>query len=115
MSTIEPTKTFRTHRMLCHMLRALGYPRIVSLDSFRKPNFKLIADILYWLCVKLEPNTEISANINGEAERVFFVKNTLGLLIAKVRININPKNIYYADYRAIAELYKIVEVLYRGL
>lgn len=115
MSSIEPTKTFRTHRMLCHMLRALGYARIISFDSFRKPNFKLVADILYWLCVKLDPSTEISANINGEAERVFFVRNTLGLLIAKVRINVNPKNVYYADYRAIGELYKIVEVLYRGL
>ena len=115
MITIEPNKTYRTHRMLCHMLRALGYQRVISLDSFRKPNFKLVADILYWLCNKLEPNTEISSNINGEAERVFFIKNTLGLLISKVRVNVNPKNVYYADYRVISELFKIVEVLYKGL
>ena len=97
------------------MLASLGYSRVVSLDSFRKPNFKLVADILFWLCNKLEPSNEISPNINGETERVFFVKSTLSLLVAKVRINISPKNIYYSDYRAIDELIKIVELLYNGL
>lgn len=33
-------------------LRALGYPRRVSVDSFRKPNFPLVADVLYWLVHK---------------------------------------------------------------
>lgn len=31
------------------MLRALGYPRLVSVDNFRSPNFALVADCLYWM------------------------------------------------------------------
>ena len=61
-------------RMICHFLQSAGYPRPVSLDSFRKSNFILVADILYWLCGRFDPNHGISANINGEAERVHFMK-----------------------------------------
>ena len=31
------------------MLRALGFPRLVSLENFRQPNFPLAAEILTWL------------------------------------------------------------------
>ncbi len=31
------------------MLRSLGYPRLVSIENFRTPNFKLVAEILTWL------------------------------------------------------------------
>ncbi len=100
--------------MLCHVLRGFGYQRTISFDSFRKPNFMLVADILFWLCGKLDPNNGISPNINGEAERVFFLKQTLSLLVSKTRVNINPLMIYYSDYRCVSELLKIVNLLYRG-
>ena len=35
--------SFRDLRCLTESLRVLGYPQIVSLDSFREPNFKLVA------------------------------------------------------------------------
>jgi hypothetical protein len=30
-------------------MRALGYPRVISLDNFRAPNFELVAECLSWL------------------------------------------------------------------
>lgn len=30
-------------------MRALGYPRVISMDNFRSPNFMLVADCLEWL------------------------------------------------------------------
>jgi len=30
-------------------MRALGYPRLVSMENFRTPNFSLVAEILIWL------------------------------------------------------------------
>ena len=30
-------------------MKTLGYPRLISMDNFRTPNFELVADILYWL------------------------------------------------------------------
>lgn len=111
---ISQKKTYRQSKTLCHMLQVLGYKKAISLDSFRKPNFKLIADILYWLCKKMDSGTTISPNINGEIERVNFLKNTLSLLVSKTRVNINPKNIYFSDYRSIPELIKIISLLYKG-
>lgn len=35
--------SFRDLRQLTENLRVLGYPRTVSLDAFREPNFKLVA------------------------------------------------------------------------
>lgn len=31
------------------MMRALGYPRLISMDNFRSPNFPLVSEILQWL------------------------------------------------------------------
>ena len=31
------------------MMRALGYPRQISMENFRNPNFDLVADVLRWL------------------------------------------------------------------
>lgn len=111
---IAPLHIFRKAKMLNHILKVLGYSKFVSVESFRKPNFKLIADILYWLCLKLEPTLEISTNINGESDRVVFVKSTVSLLVFHTRIQINPLNIYFADHRAIVELLKILEIFHQG-
>ena len=31
------------------IMRSLGFPRPVSVESFRSPNFELVADCLFWL------------------------------------------------------------------
>jgi hypothetical protein len=31
------------------VMKALGYPRLISMENFRLPNFELVADCLYWL------------------------------------------------------------------
>lgn len=104
----------RRARMLAHILKVLGYSKFVSLESFRRPNFKLLADVLYWLCLTLDPATDISPNINGEADRVQFVKAAVSLLVFHTRVNVNPVQLYYADHRAVEELLKILEVFHQG-
>jgi clusterin-associated protein 1 len=52
------------------MLRYLNYPRLISLENFVKPNFELVADILYWLAQRYDPQTEIPDDINQEKDRV---------------------------------------------
>lgn len=49
--------SYRECRNLCEMLRSLNYPRLISLENFVKPNFELVADILYWLAQKYDPQT----------------------------------------------------------
>lgn len=31
------------------MMRALGYPRLISMENFRNPNFPLVAEVMRWL------------------------------------------------------------------
>ena len=37
------------HADFTEMMRALGYPRLISMENFRSPNFPLVAEILTWL------------------------------------------------------------------
>lgn len=48
------------------MMNSLGYNKFISMNSFRKSNFRLMADILYWLCKKLYPKNNLSTDINDE-------------------------------------------------
>lgn len=34
------------------MMRALGYPRLISMENFRSPNFPLVAEVLKWLVLR---------------------------------------------------------------
>ena len=99
-------------RKLCEMMRKLGYTRIISLESFKKPNFELVADILDWLASRIDPNTEIPASLETERDRVTFMKTVCALLTTKARIKISPMNLYYADFHAVPELIKIASMLY---
>lgn len=31
------------------MMRSLGYPRLISMENFRSPNFPLVGEVLIWL------------------------------------------------------------------
>lgn len=55
------------------IMRALGYPRLISLDNFRVPNFQLVADALYWMVKRYDPDVDISDNIESENDRVDFL------------------------------------------
>ena len=34
---------------LCEMARVLSYPRLISMENFRQPNFPLVAELMTWL------------------------------------------------------------------
>ena len=55
-------------------MRSLGYPRIISMENFRVPNFKLVADITYWLIKRFDPNADIPDSISDERDRVEFIR-----------------------------------------
>ena len=105
--------SYRECRSLCEMLRSLNYNRIVSLENFSKPNFELVADILYWLAQKYDPQADISDDINEEKDRVEFMRTIVNLFAVKARIKLNPKKLYQADSDAVTEILKITSLLYK--
>ena len=41
--------SYRELRNFCEIMRSLNYPRTVSMENFRVANFKLTAEIIFWL------------------------------------------------------------------
>lgn len=63
------------------MLRALGYPMLVSMESFRTPNFPLVADLLVWLAKRFDPDVDIPKDIETEDERVVLIRNAAQFMV----------------------------------
>lgn len=106
--------SFRELRNLTEMMRALGYPRPVSMENFRKPNFELVSDMLYWMVKKYDPHASVSEEIDTEDDRIEFLTNVVTEVMAKARIRLNAKKLYAADGFAVKELIKLARVLYEA-
>ena len=58
--------SFRDLRSLTEMMRALGYPRLISLENFRQPNFRLVSEMLSWLVKRFDPNADLPTDVDTE-------------------------------------------------
>ena len=103
--------SYRELRNFCEIMRALGYPRIISIENFRRPNFELVANVLYWLAQRYDPQADISDNIEEERHRVEFIKQVATLFASKARIKLNTRKLYGADGYAVQEILKVATVL----
>ncbi|XP_028914390.1 clusterin-associated protein 1 isoform X1 [Ornithorhynchus anatinus] len=107
--------TFRDLRNFTEMMRTLGYPRHISMENFRTPNFGLVSEMLLWLVKRYEPHTDIPSDIETEQDRVFFIKAIAQFMATKAHIKLNTKKLYQADGYAVKELLKITSVLYNAM
>ena len=92
-------------------MRTLGYPRAISMDNFRTPNFPVVADILYWLVLRYDPSAKIPDDIDTETQRVTFLTAVGQVVAKKARLVLKTKNLYCADGRAVKELLKLATIL----
>ncbi|CAH2307568.1 clusterin-associated 1 isoform X2 [Pelobates cultripes] len=97
------------------MTRALGYPRLISVENFRSPNFPLVSEVLIWLVKRYEPQNDIPIDVETEQDRVFFIKAVAQFMATKAHIKLNTKRLYQADGYAVKELLKITSVLYNAM
>ncbi|NP_001386403.1 clusterin-associated protein 1 isoform 2 [Rattus norvegicus] len=107
--------SFRDLRNFTEMMRALGYPRHISMENFRTPNFGLVSEVLLWLVKRYEPQTDIPSDTETEQDRVFFIKAIAQFMATKAHIKLNTKKLYQADGYAVKELLKITSVLYNAM
>lgn len=73
-----------------------------------------MADILYFLCSKIDSKSGISTSINDQNERVNFIKNSLSFLESKIGLQISPLSLYQADSECVLELLKITSLFCDG-
>ncbi|XP_041791365.1 clusterin-associated protein 1 homolog [Chelmon rostratus] len=107
--------SFRDLRNFTEMMRALGYPRLISMENFRTPNFTLVAEILVWLVKRYEPQMDIPTDVDTESDRIFFIKAVAQFMATKAHIKLNTKRLYQADGYAVKEMLKITSVLYSAM
>ena len=106
--------SFRELQNFCEMMRSLGYPRIISMENFRIPNFNLVAEIIFWLATRLDKKADIPDNIEDEKSRVEFIKSACAFFYNNLKIQLNLKKLYAADGHAVQELNKILTILYNA-
>ena len=97
------------------MTRVLGYPRLISVENFRQPNFPLLAELLKWLVKRYDPHTDIPTETDTESDRIIFVKSVAQFMATKAHIKLNTKKLYQADGYVVKELLKMTTVLYNAL
>ncbi|XP_033740635.1 clusterin-associated protein 1-like isoform X2 [Pecten maximus] len=107
--------SFKDLRNFTEMTRALGYPRLISMENFRTPNFPLVAEVLKWLVKRYDPNADIHGDTDTEQDRVIFVKSVAEFMATKAHIKLNTKKLYQADGYAVKELLKVTSVLYNAM
>lgn len=107
--------SYRDIKTFCEMARVLGYPRLISIENFRQPNFVLLAELLKWLVKRYDPHVDLPTEIDTEADRILFVKSVAQFMATKAHIKLNTKKLYQADGTVVRELLKMTSVLYSAL
>ncbi|XP_044160962.1 clusterin-associated protein 1 [Bufo gargarizans] len=107
--------SYRDLRNFTEMMRALGYPRLISMENFRSPNFPLVSEVLIWLVKRYEPNMTLPVDVDTEQDRVFFIKAVAQSMATKAHIKLNTKKLYQADGYSVKELLKVTTVLYNAM
>jgi clusterin-associated protein 1 len=107
--------TFREVRQFAEIVRTLGYPNAVGIDSFDTPNFALMAELLRWLATLYDPDIVVIPELTHEHGRVEFVRSIVQQLAVRSGIRLNPRKLYTSDRFAVRELLKIAAPIYRGV
>ena len=107
--------SYRDLRSLTEMMRALGYPRLISLENFRQPNFQLVAEMLSWLVKRFDPAADLPNEIDTADERVMFIRSVVQFMATKANVKLHAKKLYQSDGYAVKEILKVPSVLYNAM
>ena len=106
--------SYREARNFCEIMRSLGFNRTISMENFKIPNFKLIAEILYWFINRYDPKANIPDEIDEEKDRVNFILYVAKFFWTNLKLKINTKKLYASDSGSLSELLKIAETFYNA-
>lgn len=92
---------------LSSLMVQLGFPRPVSVDSFRAPNFGLMSACLFHLVSAIAPDCGLAYDVQTPEDRAYFVATAVSLAQAKARVRLNARRLYASDAAAARELRKL--------
>lgn len=107
--------SFREINQFVSILRKLGYPNSIGVDSFDNPNFGLMASLLQFLCQLFDPDLVLYPDLKTEHGRVEFIRGVVQQTVLKSGIRLNPKKLYASDKYSVRELMKLAAPIYKGI
>ncbi|CAH0398114.1 unnamed protein product [Chilo suppressalis] len=96
-------------------MRTLGFPKQISLESFRVPNWELVEECLRWLAARVEPDASLPGGRQSTEQRVAMVTHAVALFHSRANLKLNGKKLYGADGWAVRELLKVATLLRAAL
>lgn len=96
---------------LTETMRIIQYPRVVSIQSFQRPNFELVADLLCFMVLRYDTDIPIHDSIDNEQNRVRFITTIVKAMYLRANIKLNAKKLYSADGHAVKELLILASLL----
>lgn len=67
---------------LTEVMRSLGFHQQISMESFQSPNFALVSEILLWLALRFEPDTNLPHETNTSEQRVYFIRSIVEFFVS---------------------------------
>ncbi|XP_026747624.1 clusterin-associated protein 1 [Trichoplusia ni] len=107
--------SYRDLRNFSEAMRVLGFPKPISLESFRTPNWDLMEECLRWLAARVEPDAELGGGKGSVEQRVALVTHAIALFHSRANIKLNGKRVYGADGWAVREMMKVATLLRSAL
>ena len=107
--------TFPSHLLsllaLVQLLQSFNYPRPIRPDSFQRPNFELVADVLCYFLQLIDCSISIHNDISTEDNRVEFINGVTAELAERLNLSLDGRRLYAADGFAVQELHKVARYI----
>lgn len=96
---------------LISILRHLNYPKPIKSDSFKAPNFELVADVLCYLVLLVDSTIPIHDSIGSVEDRIQFVNGITAELFVRLHLSLDGRRLYSANGYAVQELFKLAQYI----
>lgn len=63
-------------------MRSLGFHRQIPMNSFHSPNFIIVSEVLLWLALRFEPDTNLPHEIETSEQRVYFIRSIVEFFVS---------------------------------
>lgn len=67
---------------LTEVMRSLGFHQQITMESFQSPNFALVSEILLWLALRFEPDTNLPHETKTSEQRIYFIRSIVEFFVS---------------------------------
>lgn len=74
----------------------------------------MVAEILQWLCGRLEPGSTLPGGVSSVPDRVLLIRSAAEFFVTKAGIRFNPRRLYASSVATAGELLKVTGLLMKA-